>query len=163
MCSKTRRRFKKTTTSISKRLHEQKNDLPELQRGRRAWKGAANLQVCATSWHDKWRDVACPMREANDPWRWTLCNTTRYSRPPFFFSSPPCFYPSLAQLFYIKSMVVHCVPNSHNPSSPMRRRRRRGMTMLWMLLSWCLQPELNLPTNNPPETKNVNRLAHLSP
>ncbi len=46
---KTRRRFKKTTTSISKRLHELKNDLPELQRGRRARKGAANLQVCATS------------------------------------------------------------------------------------------------------------------
>ncbi len=51
MCCKTRRRFKKTTTSISKRLHEMKNDLPEMQRGRRARKGAANvnLQVCATS------------------------------------------------------------------------------------------------------------------
>lgn len=121
MSCKTPRRSEETTASISTLFHEMKKWLTRAAtRGRISRKWAANLQVCATSWNDKWRDVACPLREAKDPWRWTLCNSTRYSRPPFFFSSPPCFYPSLAQLFYIKSMVVHCVPNSHNPSLPMR-------------------------------------------
>lgn len=80
-------------------LSKMRFNLPEPQSRCIVEEGAANLQVCATSWDGKWRDVACPLREG--PMKMNIVQHHSILTPP-----PSRFSSFLAQLFYIKSMVV---------------------------------------------------------